>query len=287
MLMMNLSIHYGLKKKIMCISPCRKMVCIKDASGRSERRPVDFNCGKCFQCLNNKVKEWQVRLLLEQKTVKHSYFITLTYVSEKVPIVVKDDVPVCMTLSKRDLQLWLKKLRKKHSVRFFAIGEYGDHTYRPHYHVVLFSNEVIKHETIQQTWHKGLIRMEGLNPGRAAYVAKYHTDGLGSCDPNAAPPFRLMSRMPGLGSGYVQDESEVYRWHRKTPENGYVRFNGIKYNLPRYVKRKIYSSDELRQAFDDRPVDTTTLKSGFNFAEYSRYLEQKQHDRIRKKKGHL
>jgi len=109
----------------MCISPGRKMIFLKDATGCSERRPVDFNCGKCFQCLNNKVKEWQVRLLLEQKTVKHSYFITLTYAGENVPVIIKDDILVCMTLSKRHLQLWLKKLRKKHSVRFFAIGEYG------------------------------------------------------------------------------------------------------------------------------------------------------------------
>lgn len=47
-------------------------------------------------------------------------------------------------LSKRDVQLFLKRLRKyvykntRERLRYFIVGEYGPKTYRPHYHLLLF-----------------------------------------------------------------------------------------------------------------------------------------------------
>ena len=46
-----------------------------------------------------------------------------------------------MSLRKRDFQLFMKRLRKKYSddrIRFYACGEYGSETFRPHYHAILF-----------------------------------------------------------------------------------------------------------------------------------------------------
>lgn len=44
------------------------------------------------------------------------------------------------TLRKRDFQLFMKVLRRRtgQKVRYFAAGEYGDKTFRPHYHAIIF-----------------------------------------------------------------------------------------------------------------------------------------------------
>ena len=45
------------------------------------------------------------------------------------------------TLRKRDYQLFMKRLRKafpNDKIRFYAAGEYGPKTLRPHYHAILF-----------------------------------------------------------------------------------------------------------------------------------------------------
>lgn len=49
-------------------------------------------------------------------------------------------------LSKIDLQLFLKRFRKylskytNEKIRYYAVGEYGPQTFRPHYHLLFFSN---------------------------------------------------------------------------------------------------------------------------------------------------
>lgn len=62
-----------------------------------------------------------------------SSFLSLTYSDEFLP--------AGNTLVKRDLQLFMKRLRKERGdgVRFIACGEYGDTTLRPHYHIILFN----------------------------------------------------------------------------------------------------------------------------------------------------
>ena len=46
-----------------------------------------------------------------------------------------------MTLQKSDLQKFFKRLRKKthEKISYYAVGEYGDNTQRPHYHIILFN----------------------------------------------------------------------------------------------------------------------------------------------------
>ena len=43
-------------------------------------------CGKCLECVNNKIEEWQIRWTEELKNsvVNSSYFITLTYEDKKL-----------------------------------------------------------------------------------------------------------------------------------------------------------------------------------------------------------
>lgn len=89
------------------------------------------------------------RIILEEAQYKETAFITLTYDDKYLPRTavgygeeITEDTPTPLaTLSIRDYQLFLKRLRKALSpvkIRYFAAGEYGDETQRPHYHLVVF-----------------------------------------------------------------------------------------------------------------------------------------------------
>ena len=99
-------------------------------------------CGKCVECLSQKRNDWSVRLYYEmQKYSTPPAFITLTYDDDHLPTMVDVDtgelVPV---VSKRDLQLFFKRLRKRvPGIRYFFCSEYGPTTNRPHYHGIIFN----------------------------------------------------------------------------------------------------------------------------------------------------
>lgn len=91
-------------------------------------------------------------------------------------------------LSKRDAQLFIKRLRKyitKYSdekIRYYCVGEYGPVSYRPHLHLLLwFSSEeiykVVRH-CIHKAWPYGRIDVQTSVGQSANYVAKYLN---GSC----------------------------------------------------------------------------------------------------------
>ncbi|QCS36584.1 replication initiator protein [Capybara microvirus Cap3_SP_470] len=92
----------------------------------------------------------------------NNYFITITYddfylftetdfngnLVRSVPQVVNETGEVIMnvpSLRKRDLQLFWKRLRgtaNGKNLKYFACGEYGPNTHRPHYHCCVFDLEL-------------------------------------------------------------------------------------------------------------------------------------------------
>ena len=60
-----------------------------------------------------------------------------------------------------DMQRFIKRLRKQIStkfknetIRYYAIGEYGTSSYRPHWHILLFTNSVEVTSWLQQSFYK-------------------------------------------------------------------------------------------------------------------------------------
>ena len=115
--------------------------------------PVKIPCGKCIGCRLDYSRQWANRCMLEaQYHPKDAvWFATITYNNLYVPkVITKDpetgkDVPA-LTLRKRDFQLWMKRLRRAFPddhIRFFASGEYGSETFRPHYHAILFGLHLV------------------------------------------------------------------------------------------------------------------------------------------------
>lgn len=103
-------------------------------------------CGQCVGCRLEYSRQWANRCMLELEYHDSAYFVTLTYDDEHIPKSMYSDPETgeafdSLTLSKRDFQLFMKRLRKAFpddKIRFFAAGEYGSQTFRPHYHAIIF-----------------------------------------------------------------------------------------------------------------------------------------------------
>lgn len=107
-------------------------------------RPGDIliPCGKCIGCRLEYSRQWADRMILELDHSKKAVFLTLTYNDDHVPVSVDENGEVKgLTLDKRDMQLFMKRLRKAYSdreLRFYGAGEYGSKTWRPHMHLIVF-----------------------------------------------------------------------------------------------------------------------------------------------------
>lgn len=158
-----------------------------DTFGRSK---ISVPCGKCSVCIVNNAQEWRTRLEIEWNESSSAHFITLTYDESHIPYVRYSDTtstPIDVPcVSKRDVQLFLKRLRKRFSecrIRYFFVSEYGPSTFRPHYHAILFGlprlsddrlvNECKLNQEIQKLWHNGLTKLDAVTYGRISYVTKY------------------------------------------------------------------------------------------------------------------
>lgn len=132
-------------------------------------------CGKCPNCMKRKTSEWSFRLMQEEKGSTSAHFITLTYDTKHVPITENG----FMNLSKRDVQLFLKRLRKcssaaypqAKSLKYYAVGEYGGKSMRPHYHIILFNLENIL--LLNMAWSLGQYHTGGVSGASVGYTLKY------------------------------------------------------------------------------------------------------------------
>lgn len=161
-------------------------------------------CGKCAFCIKKAIDAWCLRLYHEMEVSSSAFFITLTYDDEHLP--------PGEELSKRDLQLFLKRLRKRNpGIRYFAVGEYGTQKGRPHYHAVIFN--LIDLNLITDSWcdsdgHPiGHIVGDRATMGRIRYMVEYMA--LPQEENGKQKAFRVMSR--GRAKGQPEGNSLRYR----------------------------------------------------------------------------
>lgn len=172
-----------------------------------------------YRSLMRRRSMWYKRLLAEYKYCTGStFFITLTYEDSHVPMEFgSDGLPLFYTTSKRDVQLWFKRIRKRcvsdlGRIRYFIVSEFGENTGRPHYHAIVFTDVrcslAYMTEAINETWHKGYINDVQFLKGNGGlrYVANYITKAL-----DCYKTFALMSRRPGLGISYVEAQADYHR----------------------------------------------------------------------------
>jgi hypothetical protein len=206
---------------------------------------IDVPCGKCPECLTRRVSSWSFRLMQEDKRSISSHFITLTYDTKNVPITRRG----FKSLEKADLQKFFKRLRKWHektpgraSIKYYAVGEYGSKTKRPHYHIILFNAELAG---VEHAWQLGSIDVGTVTGASIGYVMKYISK------PQKIPAhrnddrgmgFSVMSK--GLGENYVTDA--IKRWHHADIYNrmNIVIEDGKIIAMPRYYKDRIYEKEK-------------------------------------------
>lgn len=174
-----------------------------------------FGCGQCTPCRVNRRRLWTHRMMLESLKQPESSFLTLTYA--------KDALPANASLAPKDTQDFLKRLRKHFAplkLRYFLVGEYGDESFRPHYHMALFGlgpNSLGgwdgKGEPLKSIWGKGHVYAGDLTKDSAQYIAGYVTKKMTKGDDprlcGRHPEFARMSLRPGLAATAMTDLASV------------------------------------------------------------------------------
>jgi len=206
--------------------------------GRIDEIPLP--CGRCPHCKKHRTNSWVFRLQQEDLVSSCSHFITLTYTSDHVPISANG----FMTLCKRDLQLFFKRLRKlqQSKIRYYAVGEYGSKRWRPHYHIIMFNLEDEKH--LASAWTQGDIHTGLVSGASIGYTCKY------IAKPTRIPihkrddrvkEFSLMSK--GLGASYLTPQKVNY--HTADLSRNYVTTpGGYALALPKYYRDKIFDDEQ-------------------------------------------
>lgn len=214
----------------------------QEALDTSPLGQVTIACGQCIGCRLERSRQWAVRCMHEAQLHDANAFITLTYDD--------NNVPSDYGLRLEDFQKFMKRLRKKHQVRFFHCGEYGSRYGRPHYHAIIFGHDFRPWEAVGKTqsgeilymseelaelWKLGRHQVGEMTFKSAAYVARYivdkktgldatrpDPDGLTyyeSVDPTTGevtavrPEYTTMSRRPGIGKPwYDKYKQDIYAY---------------------------------------------------------------------------
>lgn len=214
---------------------------------------ISIPCGRCIGCRLDYSRTWADRCMLEAEYHENNYFLTLTYDN--------DNLPECRTgspvhsLSKRDVQLFMKKLRRRFPndrIRYFGCGEYGSKSMRPHYHLLLFGCpledlQLFKRDldnnylyfisdTIRDCWDYGNHLITELTWETCAYTARYivkKQKGIGAEiyeKYNYEPEFVLMSRKPGIARQWYEDHKDiVFQEHYISTKKGSKIIKSNKY----------------------------------------------------------
>lgn len=212
------------------------MIIVRNKEGEAQKVP----CGKCGFCLSNKRSAWMFRIHHEMRIQdKPGWFLTLTY-NEKYVKRVRDGR---LSLRFRDVQLYLKKLRKaKYYCKYVCVGEYGGETKRPHYHMLLWTD--CPAEKLETIWYKGNVHFGTLTMQSAMYTLKYIIQPK-QRDVDGIEKTRAQFSK-GLGLGYLT--IGVYEYHTMDydkPEM-FSYIDGQKVALPKYYKDKIFTKYQRR-----------------------------------------
>lgn len=246
--------------KSRAVSKTGRRQVVFDVSQGYRDLPVQVPCGQCVGCRIDRVSQWVVRLTHEAQLHDKKSFLTLTYAPDKLP--------EGGSLMKRDLQLFMKRLRSAHggTLRFFDCGEYGENFGRPHYHMILFGvdfadrikfstsgdNDLYTSPTLDKLWGLGHCLIGSVTPDSCRYVASYIFKKFTGEDAarhyervdlstgeiiQLQPEFVTMSRRPGIGAGwYGKFSSDLY------PDDFSVVF-GRKLSVPKYYDKQLDKAD--------------------------------------------
>lgn len=247
---------------------------------KHEGNSIPFPCGKCPACKARRVSSWAFRIEQEYTQAESAQFITLTYDTRYVPIVSNGQ----MALRKKDLQDFFKRLRKSmekyplgRPIKYYAVGEYGGRTKRPHYHIILLNARI---EKIQPAWNLGQVHYGQVSSASIAYTLKYISKPsklkIQPGDPRQKE-FSLMSK--GIGLDYLTNT--IRAWHEADILNRMycTTHDGKKIPMPRYYKDKVFTESDLEQIanYQRQLVEKTTLMEMIELGDEYFYQKSQEH----------
>lgn len=236
-------------------------------------KPVEVACGRCEGCKLERSRQWAIRIMHENQMHEESVFLTLTYRDEELKYG-KNEFGI---LVPDDLQRFWKRLRKrvKRRIRYFACGEYGDKSHRPHYHAVVFGvdfkdkeftrtengNHLYYSRTLDDIWTHGNCIIGSVSFESAAYVARYimkkrlgwmsqyyEAEGI-------TPEFVVMSRRPGIGAEwYDKYERDIFPRDRVSIREG-IKGRPPKYYFQKFEKTHPLDAETIRENRKNYAID--------------------------------
>jgi hypothetical protein len=177
-----------------------------DYAGYSGKVEINVPCGKCTGCRADKALSWAIRCANEASLHAQNSFITITYDD--------DNLPVDGKISREVLRNFMNEIRSHNKqIKYYACGEYGSKTHRPHYHACIFGTDFRGgHEyriddqlygitEIDKTWNQGKVSIAEFTMATACYVAGYVGKKSGI---NEDESFQIMSVRPGIGYDWLK-----------------------------------------------------------------------------------
>jgi hypothetical protein len=260
--------------------------------------PMTVPCRQCTGCRAEYSRQWAMRIKHEASLYLQNSFITLTYNDAHLP---KDN-----SLVKKDFQLFIKRLRKKHvkknnyhpqlapksraywakkhNIRFFHCGEYGDPTKsiktgRPHYHAIIFNHHFTQKD-LQELWSIkekpiGFVDTGTVTFESASYVAGYihkkingnrKLDHYNTYDrltgeqiTHRQQEYATMSRRPGIAKHWFdKHKTDAY-------PSDFITMNGKKMKPAKYYDRQyeLLYPEEMAQIKEKRQKEMEQLQHLF------------------------
>lgn len=159
-----------------------------------------------------------------------------------------------MSLNKSDLQKFFKRLRKlsTNRIRYYAVGEYGGKSWRPHYHIILFNSNPYDVASAWSLANQSLgdVHYGSVSEASVGYTLKYITKKQRiplHINDDREREFSLMSK--GLGLNYLSEQMIAYHLGTNAQDQqkainermNCTLLDGKKIAMPRYYKNKLYT----------------------------------------------
>lgn len=255
-----------------CFHPSRVPVRRKSAVSATSPRvtyTVVVPCGWCAGCRYEASRQWMVRAMHERAMHRHAWFLTLTYNDESLP--------ENGSLNPLHLKRFFKDLRRSTRFRYYAVGEYGSLSSRPHYHALLFGpdfldkypwtngngSDVWRSPFVESLWRYGNSELGTLTYASAAYVTGYVRKKLRAkdaedrylrADPDTGelfpvtPEFSRMSLRPAIGRRWIE------KYWRDVYPRDFVVVNGRECKPPRYYDKFMDLEDSKGGSAERRKI---------------------------------
>ena len=183
---------------------------------------TEVACRKCWQCKRNRVNDLVGRCIAESKYATQTYAVTLTYAN--------DAGVNAVSLVYKDVQDFMKRLRKRYKVRYICAGEYGTAKGRAHWHIILFfkgkAPKIVEDVRVNwKYWTHGYSYFQQPDWKGFQYVLKYV---LKDTDLDSADSHMAMSKKPPLGYEFFEELAKEHVEQAVLPRSYKYKVAGVR-----------------------------------------------------------